>query len=184
MPKKPGDPNTLYIDGKEVPAAQNVEEVVFSPDGKRYMAICSNRATRAKYVVLDGKKGPEYQTIDRALLSFSLDSYRAIYVGNDMGKSVVVVDGQPSASYAFLMGQRKKIVLSQRGGHYAYVWSDGSPLGQTLVIDGKPIPMSGKGLVLETLSLYADGSRHAFVATRSGQAQRRLARAGRPARRA
>jgi hypothetical protein len=57
QPKKPGDPNVIYIDGKEVPGAQNVDEVIFSPDGKRYMAFCRNTAKR--YRITPGSRDIE-----------------------------------------------------------------------------------------------------------------------------
>jgi hypothetical protein len=102
-----------------VPDAQNVDEVIFSPDGKRYLALCRNNATRTKYVVVDGRKGPEYQTIVANSARFSADGSRALYVGNNLGKNFVVVDGQPSPGYQLILGQGAPIALSQKGGHYA-----------------------------------------------------------------
>jgi hypothetical protein len=165
QPAKPGDPSVLFLDGKEVPDALNPEEVIFSSDGKRYMAICRNNTTRARFIVLDGKKGPDYQTIAAGLTRFSPDSSRAIYVGNTAGKNFVVVDGQPSEGYVQLTGSTaNRIVVSQKGGRYGYVAGDGSGVNQILIIDGKPVALDGKSVVPDTLSFSQDGSRYAFVA--------------------
>jgi hypothetical protein len=166
--KKLGDPTTLYIDGKEVPEAQNVDQVIFSPDGKRYMAICRNATTRASYVVLDGKKGAEYQVLMANSAAFSADSSRAVYVGNNIGKTVVVVDGVASPGYAVLVGQTP-VVLSQKGGRYGYIASDGA--GQQLIIDGKLV-QSIAPIVGDSLGFSADGSRYAYVVQRRGRGVR------------
>jgi hypothetical protein len=164
LPRKPGDPSVLFLDGKEVPDALNPEEVIFSSDGKRYMAICRNNTTRTRFVVVDGKKGPDYQSIVAGLTRFTPDGSKAIHVGNNLGKNFIVVDGQPSEGYAQLTGSaNNRIVVSQKGGRYGYVVGDGSGINQTLVIDGKPVALDGKSVVPDTLSFSPDGSRYAFV---------------------
>lgn len=169
QPKKPGEPNTLAIDGKPVPEAQNVEEVVFSPNGRRYMAICSNPKTRAKYVVIDGRKGPEYQSLVQNLYRFTPDSSKAIYVANNTGKNFVAVDGVPSPGFSFLVGQ--SIVTSQKGGHYAYIFSDGG--AQSLIVDGRSIPLNGRFIVQDSLGFSPDGSRYAYLVSKPGPGARR-----------
>jgi hypothetical protein len=166
QPGKPGDPRTLFVDGKEVPDAPNPEEVVFSPDGKRYMAICQNLATRMRFVVIDGKKGPEYQTIATGSARFTADSSKAIYVGNTAGKIFVVVENQPSEGYVQLQGQA--VAMSPRGGHYGYVVGDGSGVNQTLFVDGAAVPLDGKQVVPDSLGFSPDGSRYAFAAGKRG----------------
>ena len=165
QPRKPGDPSVLFLDGKEVPDAQNPEEVIFSGDGKRYMAICRNTSTRMRYVVIDGKKGPEYQSIVAGLTRFTPDSSKAIHVGNTAAKNFIVVDGQPSEGAVQLTGSTtNRIVVSQKGGRYGYIVGDGSGVNQTLIIDGQPVALEGKSIVPDTLSFSPDGSRYAFVA--------------------
>lgn len=164
QPLKPGDPSVLFLDGKEVPDALNPEEVIFSHDGKRYMAICRNNTTRTRFVIVDGKKGPDYQSIVAGLSRFTPDSSKAIYVGNNAGKHFIVIDGQPSDGYVQLTGSNaNRIVVSQKGGRYGYVVGDGSGINQTLIIDGKPVALDGKSVVPDTLSFSPDGSRYAFV---------------------
>jgi Tol biopolymer transport system component len=165
--KKPGDPPTLYLDGKQVPECQSPEEVVFSRDGKRYMAICASRSPLAKYVVMDGRKGPDYQAVDSKFMRFAADSSRAIYVGASQGKNFVVVDGQPSEGYLALLGTNDRFVMSERGGHYGYVGSNGG--AQTLVVDGKIVALDSKSVMIDTLSFSADGARYAFVSPRPQQ---------------
>ena len=54
----------LLVDGKpaEATLSQQIKQVIFSPDGKLYAAICGRPG--AEFVVVDGKKGQEYQFID------------------------------------------------------------------------------------------------------------------------
>lgn len=95
----------LLVDGKpaEATLSEQIKRVVFSPDGKRYAAICGRAG--AEYVVVDGKKGQEYQFIDSALqglsvgLSFSPDSSRSAYVANASGKKFIVIDDDESDAY-------------------------------------------------------------------------------------
>ena len=162
---KPIDSKMLFIDGKVVPDALDPEEVFWSADGKRYMAVCAHRAARTKYVVTDGKKGPEYTTIVPKLTMFTPDNSRAIYVGSDpMGKRSVVVDGQPSAPITTLMGQTNPIVLSSKGNRYAYIAGEGPVF--TLILDGKPVPLEGKSPVPDTMSFSPDGTRFAYVSAK------------------
>jgi hypothetical protein len=167
MSRKAGDPGVLFLDGKEVPGALDPEEVIFSPDGKRYMAICRNNVTRTRFVVVDGKKGPDYQSIVPGLSRFTPDSSRAIYVGMALGKHHVVVDNQPPAEgYTQLTGtDANRLVVSQKGGRFGYVAGDGSGVNQFLNVDGKLVPLSGRTIVPDSLSFSPDGSRYAYVAS-------------------
>jgi Tol biopolymer transport system component len=167
QPRKAGDPSVLFLDGKEVPDALNPSEVVFSADGKRYMAICRNTTTRAQFVVIDGKKGPDYQTIVAELTRFTPESSKAVYVGNNAGRNFVVVDGQPSEGYAQLTGTpANRVVVSPKGGRYGFVAGDGSGINQFLIVDGKPVALDGKTVVPDSLSFSPDGSRYAFVGSK------------------
>jgi hypothetical protein len=170
MSRKAGDPAVLFLDGKEVPEALDPEEVIFSPDGKRYMAICRNNVTRVRFVVVDGKKGPDYQSIVQGLSRFTPDSSRAIYVGMALGKHHVVVDNQPSAEgYVQITGSNEnRLVVSKKGGRFGYVAGDGSGVNQFLSVDGKPIPLNGRTIVPDSLSFSPDGSRYAYVASQRG----------------
>jgi hypothetical protein len=167
QPAKPGGPRILYVDGKAVDGAENCDEVLWSPDGKRYMATCSNNAAFSRYVVLDGTKGPEYQAIVLGLTKFSADSSRAIYVGSDkLAKRYVVIDGVASAVAGALMSQTNPIVTAPKGGRYAYLASNATPTGATitLILDGKPVDLAGKSPLPGSLGFTADGAKFAFAA--------------------
>ncbi len=164
--RKPGDPSVLFLDGKEVPEATNPEEVIFSPDGKRYMAICRDNTNRGRFVVVDGRKGPDFQSIVAGLTRFTADSSKAVYVGQAAGKYIIVLEQKPSEPFAQLAGSdANRMVVSQKGGRVGYIVGDGSGINQTLFIDGKPISLDGRSIVPNTLSFSPDGSRYAYVAS-------------------
>jgi hypothetical protein len=166
LSRKAGDPSVLFLDGKEVPAATNPEEVIFSPDGKRYMAICRDNTNRGRFVVVDGTKGPDFQSIVAGLTRFTADSSKAVYVGQAAGKYIIVLDQKPSDAFAQLAGSdANRIAMSQKGGRVGYIVGDGSGVNQTLFIDGKPIALDGRSIVPNTLSFSPDGSRYAYVAS-------------------
>ena len=58
------------------------------------------------------------------------------------------------------------MALSQQGGHYGYLASDGA--AQTLTIDGKVVPSNGS-IIGDSLGFSPDGSPFAYVVSRAGR---------------
>jgi hypothetical protein len=58
----------LVVNNKKVEGSdcQNVSNVFFSPDGKRFAALCKTDSN-AQYMIIDGKKGDEYPNIDTGM---------------------------------------------------------------------------------------------------------------------
>ncbi|HJQ96679.1 MAG TPA: hypothetical protein VJ826_00120 [Candidatus Polarisedimenticolaceae bacterium] len=169
---KPTDTKVLYIDGKAVPECAWPESVTWSPDGKRYMAVCPNREARTKFILLDGKKGPEFMGFAPNLTKFSADGSRAIYVGVDkMGKHTVFADGVAGAPMTTLMGQTDQVVLAPKGNRYAYLAGEGQVV--TLVLDGKATPFQGTVPMPGSLGFSADGTRFAYVTAKAALPPRR-----------
>ncbi len=153
----------LLANGKPVEASlcEQVKRVIFSPDGKRYAAICGRPG--AVFVVLDGKKGQEYQFIDEELaglscgLRFSADSSKVGYVAHASGKGFVVINDDESDAFdnspTFLFSPDSKRVVMQgmRGQSYP------------LFVDGKA-EKRARAISLEGFSFSPDVKRYAYYA--------------------
>jgi hypothetical protein len=61
---KNGDKPMLMVNGKLIAGMEGVpiQNFYFSPDGKRWAALCTTK-TSSEFVVIDGKKGDDYQGI-------------------------------------------------------------------------------------------------------------------------
>jgi hypothetical protein len=155
-------PSILSVNGKPVDGTQGltVEKVYFSPDGKRWAALCDKR-TGTKFMIIDGKKGADYAVIpinnpssDNMLHwrfiseepnpsdfsqyqlptpGFTADSSKFVYVAGTAGRQFVVIDGDESNGYQSAIPIVP--VLSTTGHRIAY-FGDAGNRRQHLVVDG------------------------------------------------
>jgi hypothetical protein len=165
----PGSPNgsdDLYVDEHDIgPAALpfavldpsektngTQAYVLFSPDGKRF--AYTKRVAGGVAAVIDGKAGRPYDSI--GVFQFSPDSKHEFYVGT-RNSQFVVFDGQEMQGE----GTVKYFVLSQTGGHLAYL-AYGPTTGFHMVVDGKPsAPL--QEYVAHSMSFSADGKHYAYA---------------------
>jgi hypothetical protein len=154
----------LLVDGKpaEATLGEQIKRVVFSPDGKRYAAVCGRAG--AEFVVVDGKKGQEYQSIDTFVvglsmgLGFSPDSSRVAYVANAQAKKFIVIDDDESDAYdsvalfSFMPEGRGVVTYGRQGP------------SMRLNVNGKALslPMNA-GVQFDTFTWSPDRSRYAFI---------------------
>jgi WD40 repeat protein len=157
---KAGEPLTLFVDGKPVTGATDPQSVVFSPDGKRYLAACRT-ATGTGFVITDGKVGPSFQSVTG--LVFTPDSTKAIYQANNGGKAFLLVDGVESEGFGLLAGQVRPLVLSAKGARYGYGTLDGMNQKHSAVVDGKNVLPAGRRVVGDSFVFSPDGTRYAFA---------------------
>jgi hypothetical protein len=155
-------PSVLVVNGKPVDGTQGltVEKVYFSPDGKRWAALCDKK-TGTKFMIIDGKKGADYATIpsnsvpsDNMLHwryvseepnpsdfspyqlptpGFTADSSKFVYAAGTAGRQFVVIDENESNGYQSAMPIVP--VLSTTGHRIAY-FGDAPNRRQHLVVDG------------------------------------------------
>lgn len=157
----------LGAGGKKIPGSdcESIDKVVFSPDGKRYAALCTVGGSR-KFVLIDGKKGQVYDQVEE--LQFTADSAKAFYLARSYsaGGQFLVVDEDESDGYQsiqLVVGAGKRI------GYIAQAM--GQPTAN-VVVDGKATAARGasflgfspdgshfgfNGFVGGFLSLYLDG---------------------------
>lgn len=157
----------LGAGGKKIPGSdcESIDKVVFSPDGKRYAALCTVGGSR-KFVLSDGKKGQVYDQVEE--LQFTADSAKAFYLARSYsaGGQFLVVEEDESDGYQsiqLVVGAGKRI------GYIAQAM--GQPTAN-VVVDGKATSARGasflgfspdgshfgfNGFVGGFLSLYLDG---------------------------
>ena len=189
---KSGDPGTLTVNGKVVPDTQGliVPHVYFSPDGKRYAALCQTK-TGARFMIIDGKKGEEYQSIPETtgtgnsfghwtfangtpptgitsvqlpVPGFTADSTKFVYVAGQGGRQFMVTDDEESSGFQPSL----EPILSPAGHRIGLIAV--APNGkQHVVLDGKDTeygPTSvpnGPSMRIHDLSFTPDGSRCAYI---------------------
>lgn len=145
----------LGAGGKKIPGSDcdSIDKVVFSPDGKRYAALCTIGGSK-KFVLIDGKKGQVYDQVEQ--LQFTDDSTKAIYLARSFsagGQFLVVEDDESdgSPSITLSLGGGKRIgSIAQVAGQFT----------SKVVVDGKATTARGASF----LGFSPDGSRFAFQA--------------------
>ncbi len=179
----------LSVNGKVVAGIEvsGVANVYFSPDGKRYAALCSGSG--GQFMIIDGKKqdnyqsvpdqvsGDNYQQIQWAYLAngdsnsqpkipaFTADSSKFIYVASAANRYYLMTeDGEYDDYTGNALGMQP--VLSAVGGHYGFIGQTNNGK-QAVVVDGKALPVMGQSGVgaqtISCLSFCADGSHFAFI---------------------
>ncbi|MDP3073457.1 MAG: hypothetical protein Q8N18_24410 [Opitutaceae bacterium] len=127
-----------------------IEKVLFSPDGKRYAALCSVGGTR-KFVLIDGKKGQLYDQVEE--LQFTADSAKALYLARSFSAGqFLVVEGDESDGY---QGIQLVLGAGKRIGYIAQ--ATGQP-NVKVIVDGKATSVRGASF----LGFSPDGSRYGF----------------------
>jgi len=182
-------PSILTVNGKPVDGTQGltVEKVYFSPDGKRWAALCDKK-TGTKFMIVDGKKGPDYATIpidnppsdnmvhwryiseepnpsdfspyQLPTPGFTADSSKFVYVAGTAGRQFVVIDENESNGYQ--AASPIVPVLSTSGHRIAY-FGDAPNRRLHLVVDGAdteygPQFASGTSIRLMQLTFSPDAA--------------------------
>ncbi len=161
------DPSTIQTQflgtaGKKIEGSdcQIIESLTFSPDGKRYAALCSNHSR--KFMFIDGKKHQDYDDIN--YFTFSADSTKTFYVARSGGKSFVVVNGEESEGYPTMQGisssSLNPLRLGAGGKRIGFLGNMPMSRDTSIVIDGKTTTVKGGAF----LAFSPDASRYAFAA--------------------
>lgn len=128
----------LFLDGKVVPGTDHAQDVWFSPDGRRYAALCRNPYGGPAVMVVDGKRSPEYARIDAQPPAWSPDGSKMIYTAANDQQSVVVVEGKETPYSGALLGE-PSFAFASRGGRFGWGTRAGNNRVFTLLVDGEPV---------------------------------------------
>lgn len=159
MPQGGGLPVTiLVIDGREVADTAYAQEVWFSPDGKRYAALCRNPyGNHPTIMVVDGKGG-EFTRIDANPPQWTFDSSRVVYTGG-MDQDNVVVVGEDVYPYK---GALSGVFLPAAGNTHAFVTADNGTRTYSVVVGDKSV-LPGGVYPVSTFLFSPDGSRYGYL---------------------
>jgi hypothetical protein len=119
-------PSVLSVNGKVIPDTNGlmIRKVYFSPDGKRWAALCQTKLGRS-FMIVDGKKKGEYASIPSDIVcapyqnrwkyissslpgqiheepvvpGFTADSSKFVYVANAASQQFLVVDDSESNGF-------------------------------------------------------------------------------------
>jgi len=149
----------LVVNGKKVPGSETVERglienVIVSPDGKHYAALCYDISNH-RYVIADGKRGEQYTAINN--LAFTGDSSAAVYQAIANNKMFVVVGDHEfgGAGVGALVGP----VIAPAGDHVAASMTVNGRA--SLLLDGKTVLVEGHSFA--SMNFSPDGKHLAFI---------------------
>jgi Tol biopolymer transport system component len=128
--------------------------IAWSPDGKRFGYVQSNRPNPGVTVMVNGKAmGPTYLAAEE--LWWSPDGAHLTYQGSSPTGTVAVVDGQEFGGYTWV----KEFQWSPDGNRYAFQAAGSS--GLVVMVDGKEQPKT-RGLVDGSILFSPDGKHLAY----------------------
>jgi len=153
----------LVVNGKKVPGSDTsergmIDNVVFSPDGKHYAAICGDTNSH-HYVITDGKRGQEYVSVNK--LAFTPDSSTVVYESSVNGKNFIVVGEQEFGGS--ISGVEAPVIAAAGNRVAALMTLNGNP---SILIDGKVRSLNGRGA--QNLGFTPDGAHYAYFLLDAG----------------
>lgn len=156
-------PDRLFFNDQSVTDAFKISSVVWSPDGKRYVAKCQTDH-QSQFMVIDGKKEPDYRNVsfysnrqsggDSQTHGFTADSSKSVYLGTT-DKAFLVVNGEESDGFKAI----DDLTLSEEGDHIAFVATDDSGK-KIIVVDSKASEPRSDA---RDLVITADATHRGFV---------------------
>jgi WD40 repeat protein len=153
----------LVVNGKKVPGSDTsergiIDNVVFSPDGKHYAAICGDTSSH-HYVITDGKRGQEYVSVTK--LAFTPDSSTVVYESSLNGKNFIVVGEQEFGGS--ISGVEAPVIAAAGNRVAALMTLNGNP---SILMDGKVRSLNGRGA--QNLGFTPDGTHYAYFLLDTG----------------
>lgn len=153
----------LYIDGKQVPDSHYAQDVWFSPDGKRYAAMCKNPFGGTPAMLIDGD-AYEFARIDAAPPLWTADSSKIIFTGGTNEGSFIAVNDD-LYEYAHSLIQP---VVAQTGNTFAWGTLGRGAEGHSMTVGTKGVLPQGV-YVNNPFVLSPDGSRFAYFVSKYGR---------------
>jgi hypothetical protein len=159
----------LFFNDQKVADVFKVESIEWSPDGKRYSAVCKTKQN-SMFMVIDGKKEPEYARVSNVYQghrwvsrAFTADSSKSVYLGWT-DKEFIVVEGEESDGFKAI----DDLTFSKQGGHIAFVATNDADQ-KIPVIDGQALEPRTS---VSDFMFTPDGTHYALLAGGRGNDQR------------
>jgi hypothetical protein len=146
----------LVVDGKEIPGSEHVQDVWFSPDGKRFAARSHDMMTQSFGLVIDGEAFT-MQRIDTQCF-WTADGSKVILTGAADGQEILAVNDNlyPTG------GAAPTITVAEQGSRFA--WATANPGTRTYAIYvGEEPALPGGAYPTSTFCFSPDGSRYGFT---------------------
>lgn len=144
----------LFLNDK--PVVDDAADVVFSPDGKRWAAICALNQ-KAWVILNDGTRHKEYWPVEN--VTFTPDSSKLVYVASVGETNHVVVDGQEDSGYKLI---HYRPVFAETGNSFFY--TAGFMMGRLAVHYNDHVEPESLAIAYTTLS--PDGKRWVYYSKR------------------
>jgi redox-sensitive bicupin YhaK (pirin superfamily) len=156
---KQGDPSFLTVNGKIVDGTQGltVDNVYFSPNGKRYAALCTTK-THSRFMIIDGKKGEEYQGIAPSVNQGGLQLHWAFVAGGD---GTELAKAQPQVP-GFTPDSSKFVYIATQGAQQFMDVEDQESNGFRDSYPLQPV-LSATGNHIAFYGVASDGTQHVYV---------------------
>ncbi len=163
---KSGGRNFVVINGEDGKEYDDVGNLVFSPDGKRWAYAV--RSGEKMYFLIDNKPTAEYDAVNGASFVWSPDSTRyafgAVKGKGETAKAVVVIDGKEAVEAA----NAGRVFFSPDSQRTAFVVGDAK--SAKIYIDGKEAKTYDR-ILGETVRFSPDSKRVAYLAGRVAKDQ-------------
>jgi WD40 repeat protein len=160
---KPNDPHVLMVNGKLIPGTEGVPvlNMYFSPDGKRWAALCQTK-TGSKYMMIDGKKGDEYQDIPQGINAFLLTHWFFQTGNTDLANGLdrpALLALQPQIP-GFMGDSSKFVYQASQGGRLFMITDDQESDGYPQILERFLTPV---GNHLGFITQSNNGKQHVIV---------------------
>ncbi|MHB8900403.1 MAG: hypothetical protein ACYC6Y_16755 [Thermoguttaceae bacterium] len=126
-----GDNLHVVVDGRRGPAAYDVAELVFSPDGTKLAYAAQETKDGPWFVFHNGERLGPWKAVGEGSLAFSSDGARLAFAARSDKGWTAVVDGRAGEAHMGIGEMR----FSPDGKRVAWVWQDDG--SETVVVDGQ-----------------------------------------------
>jgi len=177
----PSPTQFLVVNGKKIPGSEIVhqngafiDQVAFSPDGKRYAARYTTTQNH-QYLVVDGKRAQEYQKVDN--IAFTAEPTKVTYTAFSNGKPyAVIADQESDACFPEPLGpvidSHGGLVIATAGGRAGGICGLNGGEVPTMFLDGKMSRLAEGVRGATDLRFSPDGLHYAYRAGFQGGGQR------------
>lgn len=171
----------LAVDGKKVSGSEivrqrgaQIDQVVFSPDGKHYAARYTTTQNH-QYLIVDGKRAQEYQKVDNIV--FTPEPTQVTYTAFSNAKPYAIIGDQESDACLpelqnYANDSHGGLVIAPIGGRAGGICSLNGGEAPTMYLDGKMLRLPEGVRSATDLRFSPDGEHYVYRASFQGGGMR------------